>query len=159
MINSIITALSSILICALVSIQSIAQDFSLQEAAKAAMSGMDAQSQRIKIIAQNIANADNVANSPDVDPYVRKIIFFKKSPKNDFEIEVEDIKEDLITPFNFRFDPNHIAANQYGEVKTSNVNTVLENIDMAEAKRIFQANATSYDVTKQLRAKLLESMR
>ncbi|WP_322498262.1 flagellar basal body protein [Candidatus Cyrtobacter comes] len=140
-----------------VNIPSAAQDFSLQEAAIAALSGMDAQSQRLKVIAQNIANADNVARTPDADPYRRKVIFFKKS--NAFEVAVYDIKDDLLTPFNFKFDPNHIAANKYGEVTISNVNIVLENIDMAEAKRIFQANATSYGVTKQLKEKLLESMK
>jgi len=115
-----------------------------------AASGMHAQSERLKVVSQNIANADNTGSAPGEDPYRRKIISFKNVLDKEMGVEtlqVHKIGEDQ-SDFVLKFDPNHPAANADGYVKLPNVNTMIEMGDLREAQRSYEANINVIEVSK-----------
>lgn len=104
--------------------------------------GMQAQSQRLRVIAENVANAGSVAAEPGKDPYRRKVVTFENALDRELGLEVVRVK-DVVTDgsnFNRRFDPGHPAADEDGYVLLPNVQVLLEMADMREAQRSFQAN-------------------
>ncbi len=107
-----------------------------------AMSGLKAQSARMRVISQNIANADSTAASPDGTPYQRKVPKF--SAVLDRTLGASSVKFSGVvpdrSPFGSRLDPGHPAADAKGFVKTPNVNTLVETVDMREAQRSYEAN-------------------
>lgn len=134
----------------------------LEDAFSRSAAGMKVQSQRMKVIAQNIANADSSASSPDELPYRRKTIFFKNviDPVTGNEvIMVDKISRDYKTKFKARFDPNHPAADEDGYILLSNVNRSLENVDMKEAERSYEANLGAVETTKRMYMSTLELLR
>lgn len=126
-----------------------------------AASGMSAQAQRIKIIAQNIANSDSTGTTPGSDPYRRQEISFK----NVFDramgadvVKVGGVSLDK-SDFKTRFDPSHPAADANGYVKLPNVNTVLESADLREAQRSYEASLAAMDLVKAMMAQTINSIR
>lgn len=115
-----------------------------------AASGMHAQSERLRVVAENIANADSLANKPGESPYRRKIITFKNAL--DKEIKADVVEVDKIgydkTDFNKRYEPGHPAADADGYVLTPNVNPIIEMVDMREARRGYEANLNVVEMTK-----------
>jgi flagellar basal-body rod protein FlgC len=123
---------------------------SLVSSIKIAGSGMDAQSRRIQVVAENIANANSTAKVPGGDPYQRKIISFveeldRKTGAN--LVKATDVARDT-TPFSTEFDPSSPYADESGFVKLPNVNAIVEMADMREANRSYEANL---QVIKQVR--------
>ena len=115
-------------------------------------SGMRAQSERIKVLAQNIANAGSTAINPNDDPYRRKIITFANVMDDKYGVErvrVRDIREDQ-SDFKLRYEPTHPAADERGYVKYPNVNSLVEATDMQEAQRAYTANLSVLNMTKQM---------
>ena len=103
---------------------------------------MKAQGTRLRVIAENIANADSLAQGPGRDPYRRKIVTFKNELDRSIGVRtvaVDKIKTDD-SEFDKRFDPNHPAADADGYVLIPNVNTLIEMMDMKEAQRSYEAN-------------------
>jgi len=140
--------------------EKIAAD-SLEASIKISSSGMQAQSQRLKVISQNIANSNVTGKTPDENPYRRKIIFFKNvyDPKLDTKIlKVNSIQEDQ-SEFTLKYEPNHPAADNRGMVKYPNVNIIIETVDSKEAQRTFDANVNSLEIAKSNQNKILELMR
>jgi len=115
-----------------------------------ASSGMKAQSDRLQVIAQNIANASSVGNTPNEMPYRRKTITFHNLM--DREMNVERVKTKSIdtdsSAFKRRFEPNHPAADEEGYILTPNVNTMIEMVDMKEARRAYEANVNVIEMSK-----------
>lgn len=115
-----------------------------------AASGMHAQSERLRVVAENIANADSLGRYPGDAPYRRKIVTFKnyldKETSADL-VEVDKIGYDR-SNFNKKYDPNHPAADADGYVETPNVNPIIEMVDMREARRAYEANLNVVEVTK-----------
>jgi flagellar basal-body rod protein FlgC len=116
--------------------------------------GLDAQSHRMRIIAENMANAQSTANTPGGDPYTRKTIVFS----NDFDeamganlVGVEEIGKDP-SPFRVERNPGHPAADAAGNVKYPNVNILVEMADMRESNRSYEANL---QMMKQSRAMVM----
>lgn len=104
--------------------------------------GMRTQGSRLRVIAENVANANSLATEPGDLPYRRKIITFKNELDRNLGIDtvrVHEIKDDL-SAFGQRFDPNHPAADENGYVLTPNVNSLVEMMDMREAQRSYEAN-------------------
>ncbi len=134
---------------------------SLIASARISASGMQAQSERLKVISQNIANADVSATAPDGDPYRRKIIFFKNEYDNSKEAEV--IKVDKIShdysDFIMKYQPNHPAADEKGYVKYPNINVVVETIDAKEAQRSFEANVNAFELAKANQSRVLDLLK
>ena len=103
---------------------------------------MKAQGTRLRVIAENIANANSLAQEPGQDPYRRKIVTFKNALDRSIgtrTVAVDKIKTDN-SDFEKRFDPNHPAADVDGYVLIPNVNTLIEMMDMKEAQRSYEAN-------------------
>lgn len=104
--------------------------------------GMKVQGARLRVISENIANAESLAQDPNGKPYRRKIITFKNELDRAMgleKVEVGKIRQDM-SSFGRRFDPSHPAADADGYILTPNVNRLIEMSDMQEAQRSYEAN-------------------
>ena len=105
-------------------------------------SGLRAQSQRMRIIAENMANAKSLPQSPDQEPYRRKILTF--SNRLDRALGVDVVKVNKVqfdqSAFKRLYDPSHPGANADGYVRQPNVTALIESMDMREAQRTYEAN-------------------
>jgi flagellar basal-body rod protein FlgC len=114
----------------------------LISAMSAAATGLRAQTVRIRISAENLANADTTASTPGGDPYRRKAPVFRTF--YDREIGADTVKVTAsrldATPFPEKYDPSHPAADARGYVKMSNVSALIEMADLREAQRAYEAN-------------------
>jgi len=130
---------------------------SLYKALSISSAGMRTQGTRLRVIAENVANADSLATEPGSFPYRRKIVTFKNELDRNLGldiVEIDKISHDL-SDFGQRFDPNHPAADENGYVLTPNVNTLIEMMDMREAQRSYQANL---EVVKNAKNMLLSTI-
>jgi flagellar basal-body rod protein FlgC len=103
---------------------------------------LKAQRERIKTIAQNIANAETTAELPGQKPYQRQIITFKDEidkATGAHIVKTHGIRKDT-SDFTKKYDPSHPAADAQGYVLTPNVNPLVEMMDMGDANRAYQAN-------------------
>ena len=122
----------------------------LLSAAKAASHGLFAQSARMRVLSENIANADTTGKTAGSDPYQRKTISFDSMVDNADGVdlvEVDQISRDE-APFRTEYMPGHPAADDKGYVKLPNVNMMVELADMREASRGYTANT---QIIKQVR--------
>jgi flagellar basal-body rod protein FlgC len=133
----------------------------LMSAIDVSASALRAQSERLKIISQNIANEDSTGNGPGSTPYQRKTITFKR--KLDRKTGSEIIKVDKYgtdpKEFKKKYDPSHPAADKDGYVLYPNVDKSIEFIDAKEAQRSFDANLNVIDISKSMMSKTLEILR
>ncbi len=126
-----------------------------------AASGLRAQSGRMRVIAENIANADSTSLKPGGDPYRRKIPTFKAALDNELgisKVELGRIKTDN-TEFKTKFEPGHPAADAQGYVKLPNVNSLIETVDMREAQRSYEANLNVITTTRTMMQRTLDILR
>lgn len=126
-----------------------------------AASGLKAQSGRMRVIAENIANADSAPASAGAEPYRRKIPTF--SQRLDAEtgatlVETGRVRRDG-TAFRTKYDPGNPAANAKGEVRMPNVNALIENMDMREAQRSYEANLNMITATRKMISRTLEILK
>ena len=124
-------------------------------------SGLRTQGQRLRVIAQNIANANSIATDPNGKPYRRKVISFR----NEFDkalgldtVRVHKVRPDM-SEFGKRFDPNHPAADTEGYVLTPNINTLVEMTDMREAQRSYEANLNVIKSSKKMLTNAIDILR
>jgi flagellar basal-body rod protein FlgC len=113
-------------------------------------SALSAQDVRMKVIAENIANANTTAEGPGMQPYRRHVVTFKNEfdkALGAYKVEVGQVKTDP-SDFIKKFDPSHPAADAQGYVLTPNVNPLTEMMDMGEANRAYQANLNVIDATR-----------
>jgi flagellar basal-body rod protein FlgC len=105
-------------------------------------SGMRAQGTRLRVIAENLANVSSEATQPGGDPYRRKVVTFKNILDRTSGVDLVEAGKSQPdrSEFGSRFDPSHPAANEQGYVKTPNVNSLIELMDMREAQRSYEAN-------------------
>ena len=126
-----------------------------------AASGLKAQSGRMRVIAENIANADSAGEKPGADPYLRKIPTFGR--RFDRELEAQVVELGRVKPdqsaFRTKYEPGHPAADLKGEVKLPNVNSVVETMDMREAQRSYEANLNLITATRRMISRTLEILR
>ncbi|AWN47736.1 flagellar basal body rod protein FlgC [Methylobacterium terrae] len=123
----------------------------LLAASRLASAGLEAQSLRMRVVSENLANAQSTGNAPGADPYARKTVTFQAELDRMVgaaSVRVRDIGTDK-TPFRVEHDPSNPAADQNGNVKLPNVNALIEMADMREANRSYEANL---QVIKQARA-------
>lgn len=125
---------------------------------KIAAAGMAAQGTRLRVVSENLANAESTAQVPGGDPYRRKVVTFRSAL--DRSLGVETVKVAAVKPapgdFTRRFDPAHPAAGADGYVLMPNVNPLLEIMDMREAQRSYQANVAVIDAAKAMIGRTLE---
>ncbi|TPW26887.1 flagellar basal body rod protein FlgC [Pararhizobium mangrovi] len=114
----------------------------LNAAMKVAASGLDAQSTRLRVVSENMANAQSTGSTPGSDPYRRKVVDF--SSVLDRATGVSEVKIDRVdtdpSDFTSEYDPGNPAADDKGMVKMPNVNMISEMADMREANRSYEAN-------------------
>ncbi len=133
----------------------------LKDTLQISLSGMSAQSKRMRVIAENVANANSLATTPDGDPYRRKVIDFKSELDRATGARVvkpASIREDK-GDFDLRYEPNHPSANAEGYVKYPNVSTLIEMADMREAQRSYDANLNVVDSAKTMLSRTIDLMR
>lgn len=133
----------------------------LSSIAKIAASGMHAQSVRLQVVAENVANADSTGTTAGADPYRRKTISFEEMLDRSeglSMVEVAEIGRDE-SPFTLRHDPSHPAADENGFVKVSNVSPILEMANMREASRSYEANMNLYEAGRRMRGQMIDLLR
>jgi flagellar basal-body rod protein FlgC len=126
-----------------------------------AASGLKAQAGRMRVIAENIANADSIAQRPGQDPYRRKIPTFRNELDRELDmrmVELGRIKRDS-SPFKTRFEPNNPAADAQGNVRLPNVDRLIEQMDMKEAQRSYEANLGVITASRRMVAQTLTILR
>jgi len=109
---------------------------------KLSSAGLEAQSARLRVISENVANANSTGKTPGSDPYARKTITFKAELDRALgasSVAVKSFGQDE-TPFPVEYDPGNPAADENGMVKKPNVNMLIEMADMREANRSYEAN-------------------
>lgn len=133
----------------------------LVASSRIAGSGMGAQSERMRVVAENIANAQSTGQTADSDPYTRKTITFRTAldrASGTAAVAVREIGEDK-APFKVEYDPGNPAADQNGNVKLPNVNMLIEMADMREANRSYEANLQMIKQTRSMVASIIELLR
>lgn len=123
--------------------------------------GMAAQSERLKIISQNIANADSVSLDENGQPYQRKTISFRNVLNKELGVNtvvIDKVSTDK-SPFQMKYSPNHPLADDKGYILRPNVNTLVEMTDMREAKNVYQANLSVIEITKTMVSRTLDLLR
>lgn len=123
----------------------------LLSASKLASAGLEAQSLRMRVVSENLANAQSTGEAPGADPYARKTVTFRAELDRAMgaaSVRVSGIGTDR-APFRTEHDPANPAADEKGMVKLPNVNMLVEMADMREANRSYEANL---QVIKQARA-------
>jgi flagellar basal-body rod protein FlgC len=114
----------------------------LQASLRIAGSGMEVQSMRLRVISENVANAQATGTTPGSDPYVRKTIAFDNEIDRATGVQTVRVKRIGLDnqPFKVELDPGNPAADEKGFVKLPNVNLLVELADMREANRSYEAN-------------------
>ena len=133
----------------------------LSKSTQTAISGMKVQSQRLRVISENLANADSLAQTPEGLPYRRKVMTFKN--ELDRATGVSQVKVDKVrgdsSEFQRRYDPKHPAADRDGYVLAPNVNPLIEMMDMREAQRSYEANMNVINTSRSLLSRTIEMLR
>ncbi len=119
--------------------------------------GMRAQSGRIRVVAENIANANSAAEAPGLDPYRRQVPVFSAYVDRALGAELVEMSRVTLDPsqFTLRYDPAHPAANEEGYVALPNVNPLVEMMDLREAQRSYEANLGALDTMRAMAASTL----
>ena len=133
----------------------------LMKSIKIAAAGMRVQGVRLKVISENIANADSLSPVPGGDPYRRKVVTFENALDRSLGTELVRVRNIDVDPSEFRktYDPGHPAADASGYVQKPNVNPLVEMMDMREAQRSYEANLRIIDVSKKLVARTVDLLR
>jgi flagellar basal-body rod protein FlgC len=126
-----------------------------------AASGLQAQGQRLQTVAENIANVDSTGRSPEEAPYRRKTISFKNVLDEQLGVEkvVVGRRGRDNGDFPLKYMPGHPAANEEGYVRIPNVNTMMEMMDMREARRGYEANLSVVESTRAMLQRTLDILR
>lgn len=131
---------------------------SLSLIGKIATSGLRAQGERMRVVSENVANANSTADEPGGDPYRRKVISFGElidDGSGVSQVEITDVDRDM-TDFTVRYEPSHPAADESGYVKMPNVNPLIEMSNLREASRSYEANLTMLENARSMRNRLID---
>ena len=126
-----------------------------------ATSGLRAQAGRMRVISENIANADSTSQTPGGDPYRRKVPTFSSELDRSLDAKVVSlgrIKTDT-SAFRVKYEPGNPAADASGNVKYPNVNSMVEMVDMREAQRSYEANINIITATRRMIQRTLDILK
>jgi len=128
---------------------------------KIAAAGLRAQTSRMRVISENIANADSTARTADGEPYRRQVSTFVSELNRDLGFRlvqpgrtIED-KSD----FGTRYEPGHPAADDKGYIQTPNVDPLIETMDMRQAQRSYEANLNLITSTRRMVMRTIDILR
>jgi len=126
-----------------------------------AASGLRAQAGRMRVISENVANADSTAQRPGGDPYRRKIPTFRAEIDRALDARVVALGPVRADPTEFRtrYEPGHPAADANGYVRYPNVNSLVELTDMREAQRSYEANLNVIGATRRMIQRTIDILR
>jgi flagellar basal-body rod protein FlgC len=126
-----------------------------------AASGLRAQAGRMRIISENIANADSTAPGPGAEPYRRKIATFKSEMDRVLDARLVALGRIRTDPSEFRskHEPGHPAADANGNVKYPNVSSLVEMMDLREAQRSYEANINIIGASRRMIQRTIEILR
>jgi flagellar basal-body rod protein FlgC len=126
-----------------------------------ATSGLRAQAGRMRVISENIANADSTGSSPGADPYRRKVPTFTSQLDRALDAKTVGLGRVVPDTSNFRtkYEPSNPAADQNGYVKYPNVNPLIEMTDMREAQRSYEANLNLIGATRRMIQRTLDILK
>ena len=126
-----------------------------------AASGLRAQAGRMRVISENIANADSTAPRAGADPYRRKVPTFRAEVDRALEAKMVAMGRVRSDPSEFRtkYEPGHPAADANGYVKYPNVNSLVEMTDMREAQRSYEANINVIGATRRMIQRTLDILK
>lgn len=133
----------------------------LTSALKVSASGLQAESTRLRIVSENIANARSSGDTPGAEPYRRKTISFAAEvdrASGASLVEIERLGTDD-SDYNIEFDPGNPAADEKGMVKMPNVNILVEMADMREANRAYEANLQTIKQSRDLISQTIDLLR
>lgn len=133
----------------------------ITKAQRIALSGMKAQTQRLRVISENLANADSLPQTPEATPYQRKVVTFKQEldRANGFSaVTVDKVRKDQ-SEFLKRLDPKHPAADRDGYVLAPNVNPLIELMDLREAQRSYEANLSVITSSRALMSRTIDMLK
>jgi flagellar basal-body rod protein FlgC len=126
-----------------------------------AATGMRAEAGRMRVIAENIANADSTASKPGGDPYRRRIVTFRTELDRDLDAHVVALGKvaNDQSDFRIRHEPDNPMADAKGDVKYPNVNSLVEMTDFRDARRSYQANINVISSTKRMLQRTLDILK
>ena len=131
------------------------------QAMQLAAAGMKVQGARMRMVAQNLANAESTAQAPGGEPYRRQTITFENALDRERGLELVRVARTGVdgSAFPLHFDPGHPAADADGYVLKPNVNPLLEMMDLREAQRSFEANLNALTLARSMVQRTLDLLR
>lgn len=133
----------------------------LMKSIAVAASGLRSQSGRMRVIAENIANADSGPSRAGADPYRRKIPTFQQ--KFDRELDAQLVNLGRVqrdsSAFRTKYEPGNPVADAGGNVRMPNVNSLVETMDMREAQRSYEANLNVISSTRRMIQRTIDILR
>jgi flagellar basal-body rod protein FlgC len=133
----------------------------LDKALSISARGMDVQTTRLRVIAENLANQDTTGSTPGADPYRRKTVTFENTFDRQLgmpAVRVQKVGRDT-SDLQLRYDPSNPAANTDGYVKLPNVNSLVEVMDMREAERSYSANLSVMQATRGMLTRTIDLLK
>jgi flagellar basal-body rod protein FlgC len=126
-----------------------------------AASGLRAQAGRMRVLSENLANADSTAQTPGADPYRRRIPTFRSEIDRTLDARVVAMGRVRNDPSDFRvkYEPGHPAADATGHVRYPNVNSLIEMTDMREAQRSYEANVNVISAARRMIQRTLDILK
>jgi flagellar basal-body rod protein FlgC len=126
-----------------------------------AATGLHAQNARMRVIAENLANADSAGKAPGDEPYRRRIPTFQAVMDADAGGEIVKVGKTAfdMSDFQSRYEPGHPAADADGYVQYPNIDPLVEAMDMREAQRTYEANLNVVTTTRQMLGRTLDILR
>lgn len=133
----------------------------LMKSMMVAAAGLKAQSGRMRIIAENIANADSTGKTPGADPYRRKVPTFEERLDRATGIDTVQLGRPMAdkSDFKLKYMPGHPAADQNGYVKMPNVDGLVEAMDMREAQRSYEANLNLITASRRMTSQTIDILK
>ena len=134
----------------------------LMKAMQVSASGIKAQGARMKVITENIANADSIIGENGQEPYRRQMVFLgavEDTKSGTAQVQLTQIRDDFTTPFKREFDPNHPLADENGFIRKPNINTIEESTDLREAARSYEANLSAIESSKRMMQRTMDILR
>ena len=137
-------------------------DDALKSAINKAAAANKVQSQRIKMISENMANENSTADQAGGEPYTRQVMFVKNKYDKNLKTKTLQIARkgrDTKTAYKYKYEPSHPAANINGYVKYPNVDKIIERVDASEAQRSYEANLSIIEVSKAMIKNTIDIMK
>lgn len=133
----------------------------LSKVSHIASAGMKAQAKRLRVVSENLANADSLATTPGGEPYRRKVVTFRNELDRSMDLEKVKVHKTLRdqTDFGRDYNPGHPAADAEGYVLKPNVNPLIEVMDMRQAQRSYEANMHAISIAREMTSKTIDLLR